>query len=211
MSNTCWLASYYFRWRPSGPSGLVANRLNRPNYPDDVSRETISQLTTYFAGLLTAFTIPLFLAGIRQARQHWPGVMVNIIFGTTIGDTTFATTACTTNVITVIYRCHRVESKRVQSTIVVKKVNPSLTTKLIWSIERLLLSMRKASSKTVSLFWPSCSSGRRIHHYFLNSSACRPKIPSHQPAPFASECGARPTFLPMYLYQQVILPCAFQI
>ena len=37
-----------------------------PDRPDDVSRETINQLTAYFAGRLTAFTIPLRPAGGSQ-------------------------------------------------------------------------------------------------------------------------------------------------
>jgi hypothetical protein len=91
----------------------------------------VSQFTTYFAGRLTAFTIPLCLTGIRQACQNWLGVMANIIFGTTKGDATFTTTACTTNAVSVIYRYHGMINKRVQSIMIVKKVNPSLTKKLI--------------------------------------------------------------------------------
>jgi len=44
--------------------------------PDDVSRETITQLTAYFTGQLKAFTIPLRLAGVtRRANidlMSWP-------------------------------------------------------------------------------------------------------------------------------------------
>ena len=90
------------------------------DHPDDVSRETINQLTAYFAGRLTAFNIPLRPAGVSQARQHWLDVMAQIAFGTTISYATFAAaagapkaaraagTACATNPIPIIYPCHRV-------------------------------------------------------------------------------------------------------
>ena len=54
-----------------------------PDRPDDVSRETISQLTAYFAGRLTDFTIPLRPTGVTPARRHWLDVMANITFDTT--------------------------------------------------------------------------------------------------------------------------------
>ena len=38
--------------------------------PDDVSRETIAQLTAYFAGQLTDFTIPLRPARANTACQY---------------------------------------------------------------------------------------------------------------------------------------------
>ena len=94
-----------------------------PDRPDDVSRETINQLTAYFAGRLTAFTIPLRPAGVSQAREHWLDAMANIAFGTTISYATFAAaagapkaaraagTACATNPIPIIYPCHRVIRK----------------------------------------------------------------------------------------------------
>jgi methylated-DNA-[protein]-cysteine S-methyltransferase len=88
--------------------------------PDDVSRETITQLTAYFAGQLTAFTIPLRPAGVSPARQHWLDVMASIDFGTTISYAAFAAAAgapkaaraagtdCGTNPIPIICPCHRV-------------------------------------------------------------------------------------------------------
>jgi len=88
--------------------------------PDDVSRETITQITAYFAGQLTAFTIPLRPAGVSPARQHWLDVMASNDFGTAISYAAFAAaagapkaaraagTACATNPIPIIYPCHRV-------------------------------------------------------------------------------------------------------
>ena len=58
--------------------------------PDCVSRETITQLTTYFAGQVTAFTIPLRPAGISLAPQHSLDVMASIDFETTISCAAFA-------------------------------------------------------------------------------------------------------------------------
>lgn len=80
-------------------------------------------LSAYFAGRLTAFTIPLRPAEVSQARQHWLDVMANIAFGTTISYATFAAaagapkaaraagTACATNPIPIIYPCHQVIRK----------------------------------------------------------------------------------------------------
>jgi len=59
--------------------------------PDDVSRETINQLTAYFAGWLTVFTIPLRPTRVNPARQHWLHVIVSINFATTISYAAFAT------------------------------------------------------------------------------------------------------------------------
>ena len=41
-----------------------------PGRPDNVSRETINQLTAYFAGRLTDFTLPLRPAGVTPTHRH---------------------------------------------------------------------------------------------------------------------------------------------
>ena len=88
--------------------------------PDDVSRETITQLTAYFHGDLRSFDLPLLPTGISQSRRRWLDVMATIPFGTTISYAVFAAaaghpkaaraagTACATNPIPIIYPCHRV-------------------------------------------------------------------------------------------------------
>ena len=88
--------------------------------PDDVSRETITQLTAYFQGDLRCFDLPLLPAGASPSRRRWLDVMAKIPFGTTISYAAFAAaaghpkaaraagTACATNPIPIIYPCHRV-------------------------------------------------------------------------------------------------------
>jgi methylated-DNA-[protein]-cysteine S-methyltransferase len=88
--------------------------------PDDVSRETITQLTTYFQGGLRCFDLPLLPTGASQSRRRWLDVMAKIPFGTTISYAALAAaaghpnaaraagTACATNPIPIIYPCHRV-------------------------------------------------------------------------------------------------------
>ena len=88
--------------------------------PDDVSRETINQLTAYFHGDLRRFDLPLLPAGMSQSRRRWLDVMATIPFGKTISYSAFAVaaghpkaaraagTACATNPIPIIYPCHRV-------------------------------------------------------------------------------------------------------
>ena len=90
---------------------------NSPERPDDVSRETINQLTPYFAGRPTAFTILLRLTEVSQARHQWLDLMANIAFDTTINYATFVAAACTvyaTNLIPIIYPCDCVEQKMVR-------------------------------------------------------------------------------------------------
>lgn len=41
-----------------------------PDRPTDISRETINQLTAYFAGWLADFTIPSYPARVTPALQH---------------------------------------------------------------------------------------------------------------------------------------------
>jgi methylated-DNA-[protein]-cysteine S-methyltransferase len=88
--------------------------------PDDVSRETITQLTAYFQGGLRCFDLPLLPTGASQSRRRWLGVMATIPFGTTISYTALAAAAgrpnaaraagaaCATNPIPIIYPCHRI-------------------------------------------------------------------------------------------------------
>ena len=88
--------------------------------PDDVSRETITQLTAYFQGHLRSFDLPLLPAGMNQSRRRWLDVMATIPFGTTVSYAAFAAaaghpnaaraagTACATNPIPIIYPCHRI-------------------------------------------------------------------------------------------------------
>ena len=88
--------------------------------PDDVSRETITQLTAYFQGGLRCFDLPLLPIGASQSRRRWLNVMAKIPFGKTISYAALAAaaghpkaaraagTACATNPIPIIYPCHRV-------------------------------------------------------------------------------------------------------
>ena len=88
--------------------------------PDDVSRETITQLTAYFHADLRKFDLPLLPTGMSHSRRRWLDVMATIPFGTTISYAAFADaaghlnaartagTACATNPIPIIYPCHRV-------------------------------------------------------------------------------------------------------
>ena len=105
----------FLDWNQTG----WANR----DQPDHVSRETITQLTAYFHGVLRCFDLPLLPAGASQSQRHWLSVMATIPFGTTISYAEFATatghpkaaraagTACATNPIPIIYPCHRVLRK----------------------------------------------------------------------------------------------------
>ena len=91
--------------------------------PDDVSRETIAQLTAYFLGHLRRFDLPLLPIGTSPSRRRWLDVMATIPFGTTISYSEFAVvaghpkaarvagTVCATNPIPIIYPCHRVLRK----------------------------------------------------------------------------------------------------
>lgn len=91
--------------------------------PDDVSRETINQLTAYFHGDLRCFDLPLMPFGVNLPRRRWLDIMATIPFGITISYAEFAAaaghpkavraagTACSTNPIPIIYPCHRVLRK----------------------------------------------------------------------------------------------------
>ena len=94
--------------------------------PDDVSRETINQVTAYLHGNLRYFNLPLMPAGASQSRRRWLDVMATIPFGITISYADFAAaaghpkaarvagSACATNPIPIIYPCHRVLRKEGQ-------------------------------------------------------------------------------------------------
>jgi len=88
--------------------------------PDYVSRETIAQITAYFAGQRQNFNVPLDPAGASQSRRNWLSIMAEIPFGTTVSYSEFAAaagkpkaaraagSACATNPIPIIFPCHRV-------------------------------------------------------------------------------------------------------
>ena len=88
--------------------------------PDDVSRETITQLTAYLQGGLRFFDLPLRPAGASQSLRCWLDVIATIPFGTTISYAVLAAVAgnpntarpagtiCATNPIPIIYPCHRI-------------------------------------------------------------------------------------------------------
>ena len=86
----------------------------------DVSRETITQLSAYLAGQLTAFTIPLDLSSRSTAAQRWLAIMASVPYGQTISYADFAALwgnrnasraagfACQQNPIPIILHCHRI-------------------------------------------------------------------------------------------------------
>jgi len=75
----------YFDWNQAG--------WTNNDQTDNVSRETITQLTAYFRGGLRCFDLPLLPAGASLSRQCWLGVMANIPFGTTLSYAAFAANA----------------------------------------------------------------------------------------------------------------------
>ena len=88
--------------------------------PDNVSRETKSQLKAFFAGNLHQFNLPLAPAGKSAAGKKWLEVMAQIPYGTVMTYSEFAALAgkpkaaraagsiCASNPIPIIYPCHRV-------------------------------------------------------------------------------------------------------
>jgi len=88
--------------------------------PDDVSRETIGQLSAYLEGRRKHFDLPIQAEGKSPAGHHWLQVMARIPYGAVITYTEFAAaagkpkapraagTACSSNPIPIIYPCHRV-------------------------------------------------------------------------------------------------------
>lgn len=88
--------------------------------PDDVSRETMAQLQSYFAGERQNFDLPLNPEGKSAAGRQWLKVMATIPYGETCsykeyaiaagkpGAARAAGSACASNPIPIIYPCHRV-------------------------------------------------------------------------------------------------------
>ena len=88
--------------------------------PDDVSRETQSQLEAFFAGRLHQISLPLAPAGRSAAGKKWLEAMAQIPYGTVMTYGEFAAlagkpkaaraagSACAGNPIPIIYPCHRV-------------------------------------------------------------------------------------------------------
>lgn len=90
------------------------------DHPDNVSRETKSQLEAFFAGHLHQFNLPLAPIGKSAAGKQWLEVMARIPYGTVMTYGEFAAlagkpkaaraagSACASNPIPIIYPCHRV-------------------------------------------------------------------------------------------------------
>ena len=93
---------------------------NDSDHPDNVSRETKSQLEAFFAGRLHQFSLPLAPAGKSAAGKKWLTVMASIPYGTVMTYGEFAAfagkpkaaraagSACASNPIPIIFPCHRV-------------------------------------------------------------------------------------------------------
>ena len=93
---------------------------NALDHPDNVSRETKSQLEAFFAGNLHQFNLPLAPAGKSAAGKQWLEVMARLPYGTVMTYAQFAAlagkpkaaraagSACASNPIPIIYPCHRV-------------------------------------------------------------------------------------------------------
>jgi methylated-DNA-[protein]-cysteine S-methyltransferase len=90
------------------------------DHPDNVSRETKSQLEAFFAGNLRQFNLPLAPVCKSAAGKQWLEVMAHIPYGTVVTYAEFAALAgkpkaaraagstCASNPIPIIYPCHRV-------------------------------------------------------------------------------------------------------
>lgn len=93
---------------------------NDSDHPDNVSRETKSQLEAFFAGHLHQFNLPLAPDGKNAAGKKWLDMMALIPYGTMMTYGEFAAFAekpnaaraagsiCASNPIPIIYPCHRV-------------------------------------------------------------------------------------------------------
>ena len=102
----------YLDWNQTG--------WHEPERPDDVSRETKSQLQAFFNGQLQQFDLPIAPAGQNTTGQHWLNIMAKIPYGTVMSYAEFARFAgkpkaaraagsiCANNPIPIIYPCHRV-------------------------------------------------------------------------------------------------------
>ena len=96
------------------------SRFAEADNPDDVSRETMAQLTAYLEGTRTTFELPVCADGKSQTGRMWLEVMSRIPYGTVVTYAEFARaagkpnapraagTACASNPIPIIYPCHRV-------------------------------------------------------------------------------------------------------
>ena len=93
---------------------------NETDHPDNVSRETKSQLEAFFAGYLHQFNLPLAPAGKSATGKRWLEAMARIPYGAVVTYGEFAAlagnrkatraagSACASNPIPIIYPCHRV-------------------------------------------------------------------------------------------------------
>ena len=93
---------------------------HEPDRPNNVSRETKSQLQAYFSGFLQKFDLPLAPAGKNAGGQYWLTIMAKIPYGTVMSYAEFARLAgkpkaaraagsvCASNPIPIIYPCHRI-------------------------------------------------------------------------------------------------------
>jgi methylated-DNA-[protein]-cysteine S-methyltransferase len=93
---------------------------NEKDHPDNVSRETKSQLEAFFAGNLRQFNLPLAPVGKSANGKRWLEAMARIPYGAVMTYREFAAlagnqkaaraagSACASNPIPIIYPCHRV-------------------------------------------------------------------------------------------------------
>ncbi len=91
-----------------------------PDRPNNVSRETISQLQAFFNGYLHQFDLPLAPVGKSASGRYWLNVMAKIPYGKVMSYAEFASFAgkpkaaraagsiCANNPIPIIYPCHRI-------------------------------------------------------------------------------------------------------
>ena len=96
------------------------SRFAEADNPDDVSRETMAQLTAYLEGTRKTFELPIRADGKSPTGRAWLEVMSRIPYGTVVTYAEFARaagkpkapraagTACSSNPIPIIYPCHRV-------------------------------------------------------------------------------------------------------
>ena len=108
VTETAW----FFDWNQTG--WLEQDR------PDDVSRETTSQLQAFFSGHLRQFILPLAPIGLSATGLYWLNIMAKIPYGTVVSYAEFAAFAgkpkaaraagsiCANNPIPIIYPCHRI-------------------------------------------------------------------------------------------------------
>ena len=145
------------------------SRWDEPDRPDDVSRETISQLREYFTGDRLGFDLPLSPERRSETARHWLNVMMQIPYGSTVTYKKLAAaagkprapraagTACALNPIPIIYPCHRVVKS--DGTLGHYGGGSSLPANNANNLARklALITLEK------KIF--SCSSDRRNHHY----------------------------------------------